>query len=87
MLPQVFNLPIEEAAKHLGIGQTMLKHYCRKFGIPRWPYRKRQSVVQLISSIEGYSTVRAIGCSRFGSYIITSFGDSVRHNTWICLHS
>jgi hypothetical protein len=53
----VFNLPIEEAAKHLGIGQTMLKHYCRKFGIPRWPYRKRQSVVQLITSIEEYSQV------------------------------
>ncbi|KAF6266347.1 RWP-RK domain-containing protein [Scenedesmus sp. NREL 46B-D3] len=55
MLKQVFNLPIEEAAKHLGIGQTMLKHYCRKFGIPRWPYRKRQSVVQLITSIEEYA--------------------------------
>jgi hypothetical protein len=61
-MPQVFNLPIEEAAKHLGIGQTMLKHYCRKFGIPRWPYRKRQSVVQLITSIEEYSTVRG-ACS------------------------
>jgi hypothetical protein len=55
----VFHLPIEEAAKQLGIGQTMLKHYCRKFGIPRWPYRKRQSVVQLIQSIENYSQVRA----------------------------
>jgi hypothetical protein len=61
MALQVFNLPIEEAAKHLGIGQTMLKHYCRKFGIPRWPYRKRQSVVQLIQSIEEYSTVRQAG--------------------------
>jgi hypothetical protein len=28
LMPQVFNLPIEEAAKHLGIGQTLLKHYC-----------------------------------------------------------
>jgi hypothetical protein len=53
----VFHLPIEEAAKSLGIGQTMLKHYCRKFGIPRWPYRKRQSVVQLIASIENYAVV------------------------------
>lgn len=54
---QVFNLPIEEAAKQLGIGQTMLKHYCRKFNIPRWPYRKRQSVVQLIQSIQEYTQV------------------------------
>jgi hypothetical protein len=54
---QVFHLPIEEAAKQLGIGQTMLKHYCRKFGIPRWPYRKRQSVVQLIQSIENHVQV------------------------------
>lgn len=51
----MFHLPIEEAARELNIGQTMLKHYCRKFGIPRWPYRKRQSVVQLINSIEEYA--------------------------------
>ena len=54
----MFHLPIEEAAKSLGIGQTMLKHYCRKFGIPRWPYRKRQSVVVLINSIEEYAKER-----------------------------
>ncbi len=54
----MFHLPIEEAAKQLGIGQTMLKHYCRKFGIPRWPYRKRQSLVILISSIQEFAKDR-----------------------------
>ncbi len=56
----MFPLPIEEAAKSLGIGQTMLKHYCRKFGIPRWPYRKRQSVVILIQSIEEFAKERPL---------------------------
>lgn len=60
---QLFHLPIEEAAKALNIGQTMLKHYCRKFGIPRWPFRKRQSITQLIGSIEEFSRNRPVNVS------------------------
>ncbi|GBF98172.1 hypothetical protein Rsub_10672, partial [Raphidocelis subcapitata] len=59
-LRELFHLPIEEAAKALNIGQTMLKHYCRKFGIPRWPFRKRQSVTILIESIENFSRNRPV---------------------------
>jgi len=53
----VFHLPIDRAAKELGVGQTWLKHMCREHGIPRWPYRKIQSLQtsaeRLLESIAG----------------------------------
>ena len=39
----------------------MLKHYCRRYGIPRWPYRKRQSVLVLIDSIQVREGARGEG--------------------------
>ena len=39
-----FHLPIEVAAKKLGVGQTWLKLLCRSNGVSRWPYRKIQSL-------------------------------------------
>ncbi len=51
-LASCFNMPSEEAAKHLGIGLTVLKRLCRKFGVPRWPYRMRRSVERLIKNVE-----------------------------------
>ena len=41
----VFHLPIDRAAKELHVGQTWLKHMCREHGVPRWPFRKIQSLV------------------------------------------
>ncbi|KAK9102476.1 hypothetical protein Sjap_019730 [Stephania japonica] len=37
-----FHLPIEVAAKKLAICPTVLKKISRKYGMPRWPYRKEQ---------------------------------------------
>ncbi|PSC74358.1 RWP-RK domain-containing (ISS) [Micractinium conductrix] len=34
-----FALPTEKACVKLGVGLTILKRLCRKFGIQRWPYR------------------------------------------------
>lgn len=51
---QVYHLPINEAADSLGIGVTVLKKYCRKFCIPRWPYRKLKSMDKLIESLQAY---------------------------------
>lgn len=42
----------EEAAKKLGVGLTVLKRICRKFGVPRWPYRKLKSLDRLITNVE-----------------------------------
>eukprot|EP00951_Prasinocladus_malaysianus_P024525 scaffold212144_cov45-Prasinocladus_malaysianus.AAC.1 len=39
-----FHLPIDKAAKELGVGQTWLKHICRENGVIRWPYRKLLSL-------------------------------------------
>ena len=52
--PQVYHLPINEAAAALNIGVTVLKKYCRKFRVPRWPYRKLQSMGKLIESFQRY---------------------------------
>lgn len=51
-LAQYFNLPSEEAAARLGVGLTVLKKLCRKYGVPRWPYRLRKSVEKLINNLE-----------------------------------
>jgi hypothetical protein len=51
-LSECFGMPSEEAARRLGIGLTVLKRICRKFGVPRWPYRKLKSLDRLISNVE-----------------------------------
>lgn len=40
ILRSVYNMPIEQAAKQLGVCVTVLKRICRRKGIARWPYRK-----------------------------------------------
>jgi hypothetical protein len=35
-----FFLPLNAAAKRLGVCETSLKIACRKIGIKKWPYRK-----------------------------------------------
>lgn len=56
MLREVYHLPINEAAEHLGIGVTVLKKYCRRFEIGRWPFRKLKSIDKLMQSILATST-------------------------------
>lgn len=51
-LAECFNMASEEAAKKLGVGLTVLKRICRKFGVPRWPYRKLKSLDRLITNVE-----------------------------------
>lgn len=51
-LSECFNMPSEDAAKKLGVGLTVLKRICRKFGVPRWPFRKLKSLDRLITNVE-----------------------------------
>jgi len=51
----VYDQPISEAARRLDIGLTVLKKYCRKFEISRWPYRKIKSMDKLIESVNEYA--------------------------------
>ncbi|KAJ7545642.1 hypothetical protein O6H91_08G004200 [Diphasiastrum complanatum] len=46
-LAQHFHLPINAAAKELGICPTVLKKICRRNGMRRWPHRKVISGVSL----------------------------------------
>jgi hypothetical protein len=52
---QVYDLPITKAATELNTGVTVLKKYCRKFNIQRWPYRKRKSMRKLIETVERHA--------------------------------
>lgn len=36
----------------LGLGVTVLKKYCRKMDLPRWPYRKLKSMDTMIQDTE-----------------------------------
>ena len=45
-------MPSEMACRELGIGLTVLKRQCRKFGIKRWPFRKLKSLDRLISNVQ-----------------------------------
>lgn len=51
-LSKYYHLPISEACRLLGVGQTVLKKKCRSFGIRRWPYRKMKSLDTLIGNIQ-----------------------------------
>ncbi|KAL4522230.1 hypothetical protein Ndes2437B_g07966 [Nannochloris sp. 'desiccata'] len=45
-IESVFCYPAEEACVKLGICLTILKRLCRKFGIPRWPYRRLKCTIK-----------------------------------------
>ena len=47
-------LLLQEAATHLGIGLSVLKRVCRTIGLARWPYRKRQSLRNVIEQTKLY---------------------------------
>jgi len=51
-LRTVFHLPINDAAKKLGLCVTVLKQKCREFGIVRWPFRKVKKIDMLIKQLE-----------------------------------
>jgi hypothetical protein len=39
---------------NLGIGLSVLKRVCRTIGLARWPYRKRQSLRNVIEQTKKY---------------------------------
>ncbi|GAB4813338.1 hypothetical protein N2152v2_000384 [Parachlorella kessleri] len=39
-LESCFHLPTDQACKELGVGLTIFKRICRRFGLERWPYKK-----------------------------------------------
>ncbi|XP_059302183.1 protein RKD1-like [Lycium ferocissimum] len=51
-ISKCFYMPINQAAKELNIGVTLLKIRCRDLGIRRWPHRKLMSLQTLIKNVK-----------------------------------
>jgi DNA-binding MurR/RpiR family transcriptional regulator len=43
---KTFHLPIQQAAKELGMSKSALQKRCRKIGVKQWPYRKIAAVMR-----------------------------------------
>ena len=54
ILPDPSLRAAQEAASLLGIGLSVLKRVCRTIGLARWPYRKRQSLRNVIEQTKLY---------------------------------
>lgn len=39
-LEVLFDRPVEQAARALGVSGTIVKRLCRRYGIPKWPFRQ-----------------------------------------------
>ena len=52
LVKNFFHLPMSVATQKLQIGSTALKKICRKYGIPRWPYRRIKAIEKLIQQLE-----------------------------------
>ncbi|KAL6905870.1 hypothetical protein ACP4OV_003471 [Aristida adscensionis] len=57
-----FDIPIVSASEKLGVGVTLLKGVCRKYGVKRWPHRTIKkmdtAIEKLRSSDDGSEAVR-----------------------------
>lgn len=48
-----YHVPINEAARNLGVCVTVLKQVCRELGVQRWPYRKVKKIDDMVRIIGG----------------------------------
>lgn len=57
-LPDLFILPINEAAAKMGISVPQLKEACMEHGIIRWPFKKLSSLEVLIATVDAASKLQ-----------------------------
>jgi hypothetical protein len=50
LLLQLFERPMLEAQRELGVGLTRFKEVCREFGITRWPERSAAAAAAAVYS-------------------------------------
>ena len=69
-ISQYFHMPIDQAAKKLKVGLTVLKKQCRDVGIQRWPYRKIISLEKLINDFQvRISMIVTSGLAQHGTFL------------------
>lgn len=47
-------MKVQDAAKDLNVGLTVMKKFARQFNIDRWPARKVNSVQNLIDEVQAF---------------------------------
>jgi hypothetical protein len=47
-----FNMPLNDAAKRMGVCATAIKKVCRKIGIKHWPHRKLKAVEKRLALLK-----------------------------------
>ena len=67
-----FHLPIEAAARELGVCSSALKRRCRRLGIKRWPFRKVKLIElnDITSNIIDYTFIDIDFVSRMNRMVI-----------------
>jgi hypothetical protein len=49
---QYFDLPILQAAEHLGVSESYLKRLCRTLAIKRWPFRRLHALYEKVDRLK-----------------------------------
>jgi hypothetical protein len=62
ILKEHFDMPLQDAAAKLGVCATAIKKACRRFGIPKWPFRDRLRRAQ-----ESFTVPAAAACGEPGA--------------------
>uniref|UniRef100_A0A6U6DVB2 RWP-RK domain-containing protein n=1 Tax=Guillardia theta TaxID=55529 RepID=A0A6U6DVB2_GUITH len=57
LLRQHFNMPLNEAARKLGICATAIKKVCRKMGIRQWPFQRLKPIQRRLAKLRGQPCV------------------------------
>ena len=54
---------LQDAAKALDVGLSVMKRACRNLGLARWPYRTRSSLRAVIEKTERYLVCVCVSCN------------------------
>eukprot|EP00698_Gefionella_okellyi_P013733 TRINITY_DN3777_c0_g3_i1.p1 TRINITY_DN3777_c0_g3~~TRINITY_DN3777_c0_g3_i1.p1 ORF type:complete len:194 (-),score=15.44 TRINITY_DN3777_c0_g3_i1:22-603(-) len=79
-IAEVLQLPLPDAARHLGVCVAQVKRICRRNGIARWPQRKMFSEERMIKQVEmtGRMAPSAFSTLRTGIHELAA----LRHGTF-----
>ena len=76
---------MQEAAKSLNVGLSVMKRVCRTLGLARWPYRTRASLQSVIEKTEKYLVCLAYISVHTCQTVQKSTSDCAEVNTKLCI--